>query len=113
MGVLRLMMLFLMFSTALQSYGQVESTVKITFKVWGNCGMCKTKIEQSAKSVKGVTTVKWSIARKRMTLRYNPQITTPETVQKKIASVGYDTEKYKATDEAYNALHHCCKYDRN
>ncbi len=31
---------------------------------------------------------------------------------KKLASVGHDTEKYKADDKAYNALDECCKYER-
>jgi hypothetical protein len=29
-----------------------------------------------------------------------------------IANAGHDTDKQKATDEAYNKLHSCCKYDR-
>jgi hypothetical protein len=34
------------------------------------------------------------------------------TIHKNIAAVGHDTQKVKATDEAYNNLHDCCKYDR-
>lgn len=34
-------------------------------------------------------------------------------IHEKIASVGHDTEKVKATDKAYNSLPGCCKYERN
>ena len=44
--------------------------------------------------------------------KYDSDKTSLDEVQKKIASVGYDTEKYKADDEVYNNLHHCCKYNR-
>jgi hypothetical protein len=33
-------------------------------------------------------------------------------VQEAIAKVGHDTGAVKATDEAYNGLPACCKYDR-
>ena len=29
-----------------------------------------------------------------------------------VAKVGHDTDMHKATDEAYNKLPSCCKYDR-
>jgi hypothetical protein len=35
-----------------------------------------------------------------------------EQIHKAIAAVGYDTELFKATDESYNNLHFCCKYER-
>jgi hypothetical protein len=43
-----------------------------TFKVWGKCDMCKTRL----------------------------------------ASVGHDTEKYKASDDVYAKLPDCCHYER-
>lgn len=35
-----------------------------------------------------------------------------DEIQKNIASVGYDTEKYRGDDKAYEELHECCKYER-
>jgi len=86
--------------------------VKDKFKVLGNCGMCNTKIVTAAKSVDGVISAKWSAEKKMMLVKYHSEQTNSDEIQKKIASVGYDTEKYKADDETYNNLHHCCKYDR-
>jgi len=43
-------------------------------------------------------------------LVYNPSKVKSDVVQKKIAAVGHDTPKYKATAAVYNALPGCCKY---
>jgi len=32
------------------------------------------------------------------------------TIKSKVAQVGHDSKGFKATDEAYNDLHPCCKY---
>ena len=82
-----------------------------TIKVWGNCEMCKARIEKAAK-VNGVTKADWNDDTKILTLVYNPSIVKSEDVQKKIASVGHDTEKFKADDKAYSKLPACCQYDR-
>jgi len=82
-----------------------------TFKVLGNCGMCKTRIEKAAK-IEGVSSAVWDAKTQMLTLTYNPSKVKVEDVQKKIAAVGHDTEKCKADDKTYNALPGCCKYDR-
>ena len=47
-----------------------------------------------------------------MKVKFNSAITNTDKIQQMIAIIGYDTEKNKATDESYNNLHHCCKYER-
>jgi len=78
-------------------------------KVSGNCETCKARIEKAAK-VDGVTKADWSVKTKVLTLVYNPAKVKSDDVQKKIAAVGHDTQKYKATTATYNALPGCCKY---
>ena len=78
-------------------------------KVSGNCETCKARIEKAAK-VDGVTKADWSVKTKVLTLVYNPAKVKSDDVQKKIAAVGHDTPKYKATTATYNALPGCCKY---
>lgn len=80
-----------------------------SIKVSGNCEMCKARIEKAAR-VDGVTKAEWNQSTKLLTLVYNPTMVTSDAVQKKIASVGHDTEKYKADDKVYNNLPGCCKY---
>lgn len=78
-------------------------------KVSGNCEMCKTRIEKAVK-VDGVTKAVWSDKTKMLTLVYNPAKVKSDDVQKKIAAVGHDTPKFKASAKVYNALPGCCKY---
>ena len=86
--------------------------VKEKFKIYGNCGMYNEVITKAAKSVDGVIYLKWNSKTKIAKIKYDADKTSLDEVQKKIASVGYDKEKYKAVDEVYNNLHYCCKYDR-
>jgi periplasmic mercuric ion binding protein len=78
-------------------------------KVSGKCEMCKVRIEKAAK-VDGVSKAEWSDEIKLLTLVYDPSKVNSDDVQKKIAAVGHDTEKFKADDKAYNSLPACCKY---
>jgi mercuric ion binding protein len=97
--------------TVAQTHAQTQmATSKTeTIKVSGNCELCKARIEKAAK-VDGVSKAEWNQNTKLLTLVYNPKIVTNDAVQKKIASVGHDTEKYRADDKAYNSLPGCCKY---
>ena len=80
-----------------------------TIKVPGNCEMCKARIEKAAK-VAGVTKAEWNQKTKVLTLVYDPAKVKSDDVQKKIAAVGHDTPKFKATSTVYNVLPGCCKY---
>ena len=85
---------------------------KENFKVWGKCDMCKTLIEKTVKSIEGIKTARWNVVNGKMKVKFNPELTNLDDIHKAIALVGYDTELYKATDESYNNLHFCCKYER-
>jgi hypothetical protein len=47
-----------------------------------------------------------------LTVIYNPEKCTVDSIKKAIADVGHDNDAYKAPDEVYNNLHSCCKYER-
>lgn len=83
-----------------------------TVKVYGNCGMCKTRIEKAAKGVDGVKKAEWDKEKKELTVTYDPESTSLEAIEKAVADVGHDTADVKANDEVYAELHSCCKYDR-
>jgi len=80
-----------------------------TIKVSGNCESCKTRIEKAAK-IPGVITAEWNQKTKVLTLVYDPTKVKSDDVQRKIAAVGHDTPKFKATTAVYNSLPGCCKY---
>lgn len=82
-----------------------------TFKVNGVCGMCKTRIENGLK-MDGISKAEWDKTTKIATVTYNPSKVTIDDMKKKVASLGHDTDKYKADDEVYAKLHSCCHYDR-
>lgn len=81
------------------------------FNVWGNCDMCKETIEGSLK-VPGISKADWNSDTKIMKVNYDSSLISVDQIQKSIASVGYDTEKYRGNDSAYTSLHECCQYER-
>lgn len=84
-----------------------------TIKVYGECGMCKKRIEKAASAVDGVQSASWNEDTKSLTVKYDLfKKETVDNVQKKVASVGHDTEKYIADDAAYQRLPECCHYQR-
>lgn len=82
-----------------------------TFKVWGNCEMCKKTIESSLE-VEGIAKADWNVDTKIITVVYDSSKITLDQIQKNIAAAGYDNEKYKGDDKAYSELAECCQYDR-
>lgn len=86
-------------------------TIKETIKVSGNCGTCEKHIENAAKAA-GADKAKWNKDTKVLTVSYDSKKTSNDAIQKKIAAVGYDTEKYPGDNKAYNSLDECCQYDR-
>jgi mercuric ion binding protein len=82
-----------------------------TFKVWGNCDLCKARIEKAVK-VEGVTSADWSTKTKLLTVTFDTSKTSKDALSKNLALVGHDTEKYKATGEVFANLPGCCQYER-
>ena len=89
---------------------QNEASLKTaSFKVEGNCGQCKARIEKAAK-IDGVSKAEWNKDTKMISLVYNPTKVKSDDVLKKIAAAGHDNEKFQADDKAYKSLPGCCKY---
>lgn len=85
---------------------------KVTFKVYGNCGMCKSKIEGAVNEQEGVKSAEWSVKSKKMAISYNPSKITLDQLKQLIADAGYDSESHRASDGKYKSLHGCCQYKR-
>jgi copper chaperone CopZ len=83
-----------------------------TFKVYGNCDMCKETMEGALKKKDGVLKKDWDKKTKMMTLTYDESKITLTQIKQKLADVGYDTDEIQAKDEVYNKLHKCCHYKR-
>lgn len=82
-------------------------------KVSGTCSMDKRRIETAAYTVDGIKSAVWNEYSQVLTLKYSVfKKDASDNVQKKIASVGNDTEMYRADDSVYQKLPDCCHYQR-
>ena len=90
---------------------QIKNATTETVKIYGNCGMCETKIE-NAGNVKKVAKVDWDQDTQMATLTYDATKTNQDEILKRIALVGYDSDKFLAPDDVYSKLPGCCQYDR-
>lgn len=90
---------------------QSTATYK-SFKVWGKCDMCKARIEKGLTNLDGVTTAFWNKKKQKAYVTYDPNTITLPEIEKRIAALGHDTRKFRATDEAYAKLPECCHYKR-
>jgi mercuric ion binding protein len=88
-----------------------EELTKETIKIWGNCGMCQSRIEKAAKDA-GATTAIWSDETKVLTVSFLSSKTSLTAIEEKIALAGHDTQNVKAGSDAYSKLPGCCKYER-
>jgi len=88
------------------------SVQKETIKVSGKCGMCETRIEKAALSVRGVESAEWDKESGNLEVVYDAGKADSEKIQKAIAKAGHDTELYTASDKVYEKLPECCKYER-
>lgn len=107
---------FIVFQSASAQSGKEtinRRTKTETIKVYGECGMCKKRIEKAASSVAGVQSASWNEDNKMLTIKYDLfKKEAIDNVQKKVTAVGHDTQKYTAADTTYQKLPGCCHYVR-
>ncbi len=87
-----------------------NKNARTSLEVDGICGMCKERIEKASIKTKGVKSAIWDVQTHELKLIYNEKKTNLDAIKENILAVGHDVEELKATDEAYNSVHPCCKY---
>ena len=87
-----------------------EKNKKLSFEVDGRCEMCKMRIEKAALQVPGVKYASWDIPTHELSMIIDERKTDPMQIKTAIVAVGHDTRELKATEEAYEKVHPCCKY---
>ena len=87
-----------------------EKNKKMKFEVDGKCDMCKVRIEKAALNVPGVKYAVWDIPTHELSLVVDERKTNSMEIKSALAKVGHDTKELKATQEAYDNIHPCCKY---
>ena len=91
----------------LNSFSQTKSA-KIV--VDGVCMMCEERIEKKAIDVKGIKLADWDLDNRVLKVVYNEKNITINEIHEFLGSIGHDTEKKIASDEAYSLLDPCCQY---
>lgn len=97
-------------SAHMQEMPDSKKTKAFTLEVKGSCGMCKERIETTARGIAGVTEAVWSQETKVLKLQIDTNKTSLQAVSKAIAKVGHDTSLHKADKAVYDALPGCCHY---
>ncbi|MDC8003059.1 heavy-metal-associated domain-containing protein [Aureisphaera galaxeae] len=87
-----------------------DKNAKASLDVDGVCMMCKKRIELASLKTKGVKSAVWNLETHELKLIFDERKTDLKAIQENIAAVGHDTQEIKATDEAYNTVHECCRY---
>ncbi|XOV66110.1 MAG: heavy-metal-associated domain-containing protein [Fluviicola sp.] len=85
---------------------------RATFTIYGECGMCETRIENAINEMEGVIWADWEEATLELTVKYDTSKTSLDKIKQKAAAIGHDTNEIRASEEAYENLHPCCKYER-
>lgn len=109
---MKYLFVFLFFTTSFIFSFQKDDpkTVNSTIKVSGVCEMCKSRIEKGTIKLKGVKYANWEIISNNLSLIYNSKKIKLDSIKKKIASLGHDTDKFKAPIDVYENLPDCCHY---
>lgn len=110
-SISKIMIVITLFLSFTQSNAQIKNSKTETIKIYGNCGMCQTKIE-NAGSIKKTAKVNWNVDTKMATLTYDATKTNQDEILKQIVLAGYDSDKFLAPNDVYSKLPGCCQYDR-
>jgi copper chaperone CopZ len=83
--------------------------VTANIKVFGNCVMCKKRIE-TALDQPGIKRALWDVKTKNLEVVYNSSKISLQKINEVLAAAGHDTQTVKATEETYATLPFCCLY---
>lgn len=97
-------------ATPVNHHQEEKVITQKSFRVSGNCGMCKSTIENAAQSLHGVQRATWDQEEKTILVDFDPQIITLIKIHEAIAQSGYDTDQVTAPDSVYKTLPQCCLY---
>lgn len=92
----------------------IVNAQKITenYQVKGLCGMCKDRIEKTAKDA-GAQNAQWNAENTTLSVSFDKQNTSKEKILRKIADAGHDNELFQTSAETYKNLPACCHYERD
>jgi periplasmic mercuric ion binding protein len=86
-----------------------SKVITASIKVYGNCSMCKKRIE-TALDHKGIKKAEWNTKTKELQVVYSSAKISEMQIHELVAKAGHDTDKVKAKEETYASLPFCCLY---
>lgn len=89
-------------------FAQKAETQTITIQTNGTCEHCKKVMMENVPQWKGVEKCTYDLKTAKLTITYQPQKTSPETLRTAISQLGYDADNVKADAEARAKLPSCC-----
>lgn len=93
-----------------EASAETPSEKHALLSVGGSCDMCTDRIIKTVNEIDGVTLSDYNLENQELHIHYIDSKTSIEAVSKALATVGHDTELFKADQEVYDALPGCCKY---
>lgn len=114
LSVIGIVFTFVLFSCKSSSTAATKTEGKSIYtssmiKSSPQCDMCIVKIEGQVGAMKGVRSVRVNLADKTIAVKYATDKVSLSDIRNKIASIGYDADDVKASEEVYNDLPVCCK----
>lgn len=93
-------------------FAQKKNIQNTSFEVDGVCGMCKSRIEKKAFTIRGVKSATWDIPTHQFSVIYDASKVSLLHIHEEIAAVGHDSPLATAPDDVYANLPMCCLYER-
>jgi mercuric ion binding protein len=90
----------------------VAGVVSKKMFVAGNCEMCEARILKATSRLQGVAAAAWDAKTKMLDISYDAAALDLASISKAIAAAGHDTKDHKASENTYDGLPMCCKYER-
>ncbi|WKS95664.1 DUF3347 domain-containing protein [Riemerella columbina] len=109
--IIKSLVALLMLSNAVCYAQNIKNKKTTTVKVYGNCEMCKSRIEKAGNKKREIF-IDWNKETKIATISYDSLKTNESEILKRIALSGYDNEQFLSPNQAYDNLPNCCQYNR-
>lgn len=91
------------------NFAFADGDKEIRIKTSAICEMCKARLERNLGLSKGVKESNLNLTDKVITVKYNPDKTTPEAIKATINNTGYDADLQPANQKAHDKLPSCCR----
>ncbi len=89
--------------------GCTTEPVKDQFYVEGNCKTCQSIIESKTLELEGVMEAHWDYPTSFLTIIFFDRKISLESIQQHLASEGFETQYYPASQEKRSKLPQCCQ----